>query len=225
MGVLHAGIFPVGQLQARFALVRIEQEVVRYGIDVGQAQMVPPGHDKVMQLPHFFLGLCIIGITGRLTAQGFIVIDMIQDAEFMADFQIHFVEAPQQADGCPDIFFPVRVTVADIVQEAGDFQAVFRVHVHNIITEAGAADDLIDFGFLPAVDQILGAFAGNPQNIFFAFAGKQERAVGHAVGHRGEIRQIPELGAQRFRNDIQFPGMEGRKDLFLDVVEGFGLAR
>ena len=145
---------------------------------------------------------------------------MLHQVEAVVHLKAHAVEPPQHRHGPLQICVAVGIAAADVFQEPGHLQAVFRVEIGRIVAEPQAGDGLIALRLQRPVDQISRALAGDPENVAPVLAGKQIRPVGHALGKRPDVCDVAHLGSQGFGDHGELLGVDGGGDLLLDPEQG-----
>ena len=167
------------------------------------------------QRQEILLSLAVIPVNGRIAVpEGLIELDLAENVKGVADRKVHPVEGPEFVHTALQIIDIVGIAGPHVVEEGCDLVAVLRVDVHGIVAEAEAADRPVDFRLLAAVDQLVGAFAGDPHDVFGALRGEEEAAVRHALFQDTDVRDLAFFTVQ---------GRTDRSDRVRPEVVGIGI--
>ena len=217
MRILHSGVFPVGELE-KFVRVpgrTVEQEIVRHCVDMCQTPVLGQAFDVGAKCEQILLRLAVIPVDGRIAVpKGFVEVDLAEDVESVVNGQVHGVELAELVHAAAQVVEVVGIAGPDVVEEGRDLVPVLRVDIHGIVAEAEAADRFVDVRLLAAVNQLVGAFAGDPHDVFGALSAEEEASVGHALLQDTDVR------------DLVFLAVEGRADCLYRVgleVVGVGI--
>ena len=113
------------------------------------------------------LGLLVIPVNGGAALpEGLIKLDLSEDVEGVVYGQVHLVEGPELVHALSEVLGILRVANSHVVEVGCDLVAIVRVDVNRVVAQALAADGCEYCSFLLAVDQLVGAFAGDPHDVF-----------------------------------------------------------
>ena len=205
MRILHAGVFPVSQLQELCpGSVFIKKKIVGHCINVRQHFLTRVRFDIWPQGKHFLPDCPVIPVYGRTPApQALIEIDLSENIKFMFRFESHLMEPPQLIHTASQVFFRIRVTYPHAVKVFRDLVSRLRVDIHRVIAQPLPGNSLIHRSFLPAIDQLVSPFSRHAHDILAAAAGEQERPVRHALLEHFDVSDLLRPAAKYLRDHIK----------------------
>ena len=189
--ILHAGIFPVDQMNIRPFRHLADQKIIRHRIDVTQRPPLRLTVNIRTEPLHPFQSFLVIPVAGRLAVpQLLIEVNPLENIKGVFHRQILLMEFPQKCHALIHLFPVLRVTAMASFQVLRHLIAVLRIKVVDGVADAFSVDGLIDLILLLPVDQLIRSLSGNPHDIVPAPAGKPEGTVGHPFFQHPDIQDF-----------------------------------